>query len=310
MANTDYRAYNPFEEAEQPAMTRAPAPSVPVKPQSNSALFQEGPSVPPRKSNAPTPSFESGGYSNSDDLDRKEAELMRKKEDIERREKQLKDKEQHLKVSTRVKNWPKCKPFLYHDIREDVPTPELQSLVRKAYFGWFGITITYLWNIIVVMAIVIIDGSGTDIAGFFLGLAYAIFSIPVSFLVYRTLYNAAKLTSSARYVMYFCLVWTEIAVFIVLAVGINGWGSGGFLVMLAVFKESTVVGIFCVTDFICFTLLVIYHIVVFGYARREYGKAGGLEAAKKEAAKGAAQGTAKTIAENPELVKTVVKASV
>jgi len=156
------------------------------------------------------------------------------------------------------------------------------------------------------MAILIVDGSGTDIAAFFLGLVYAIFSLPVSFLVYRTLYNAAKLTSSARYIMYFCLVWTEIAVFIILAVGINGWGSGGFLVMLDAFKDNKVVGIFCVVDFICFALLVIYHIVVFGFARREYGKAGGLEAAKKEAAKG----TAKTIAENPELVKTVVKASV
>ncbi len=65
-------------------------------------------------------------------------ELTRRKEDIERREKQLKDKEAQLNVKTRQKNWPKCKPFLYHDISVEIPTPELQSLLRKAYFGWFG----------------------------------------------------------------------------------------------------------------------------------------------------------------------------
>jgi len=310
MANTDYRAENPFEEAEQPTIGRAPPPTIPAKPTQTtdtSQLFMEGSTQPPRNNNQQaTTNTTAFGSGTSADLDRKEMELARKKEDIERREKQLKEKEQQVNIKTRKKNWPRCKPFLYHDIREDIPTPELQSLVRKAYFAWFVIIITYFWNIITLLSILIISGQGVAIEGFFLGLIYAVFSIPVSFLVYRTLYNAAKLTSSSRYVLYFCLIWVQIAVFIILAIGIVGWGSGGFLVMLDVFKTNTVVGIFCVVVFILYVSLVLFHFVIFFFARREYVKAGGLEAAKKEAGKRGAQ----TLAENPELVKTAVKASV
>jgi len=313
MANTDYRAENPFEEAEQPAIGRAPPPTIPAKPTQTtdtSQLFMEG--QPPRNNNQQattttiTTTNTAFGSMTSSDLDRKEMELARKKEDIERREKQLKDKEQKVNITTRKKNWPRCKPFLYHDIREDIPTPELQSLVRKAYFAWFVIIIAFFWNIITLLSILIISGQGVAIAGFFLGLVYTIFSIPVSFLVYRTLYNAAKLTSSSRYVLYFCLIWVQIAVFILLAIGIDGWGSGGFIVMLEVFKVNTVVGIFCVVVFILYACLALFHLVIFFYARREYVKAGGLAAAKKEAGKQGVQ----TLAENPELVKTAVKASV
>ncbi len=54
------------------------------------------------------------------------------------------------------------------------------------------IVIAYLWNVIVDMAVLIVSGSGGAIEGFVLGIVFALFSIPVSFLVYRTLYNAAK----------------------------------------------------------------------------------------------------------------------
>jgi len=204
------------------------------------------------------------------------------------------------------KNWPVCKPFLNHDIRADIPTPELQALVRKAYLGWMFITTTYLWNVVTVIAIVIVEGTGAAISTFFLGLVYALFSIPVSWLIYRRLYYAARLTSSSRYVLYFCLIWTSIAVFIVLGIGISGWGSGGFLAMLEAFKVNVVVGIFCLVDTLLFAILIVYHIVIFGIARREYKKAGGLEAAKKEASGEAA----KQIAQNPELATTAIKAAV
>jgi len=303
----DYRTDNPFDE-EEPTSTRAPA--LPPKSQPTSELFQENrqPQVPPKPRNESTSvSFNNNmqGLSSAE-LDRKEMELNRKKEDLERREKQLLEKEAQVTDKDKKKNWPSCRPFLHHDIRGDIPTPELQSLVRKAYVGWMAIAVTFLWNIITVVSILIVVGDGPSIGSFFLGIVYALFSIPVSWLIYRRLYTAARFTSSSRYVLYFCLIWTSIAAWIVLGIGFSGWGSGGFIIMLAAFKVNVTVGIFCLVDLIMFAFIVLYHIVIFSLAHREYKKAGGLNAAKKEASGQAV----KQLAENPELAKTAIKAAV
>ena len=63
---------------------------------------------------------------------------------MNQREQNLKFKEQNLTQrendlrSPPPKNWPRCRPIIYHDIRQDIPTPELQVVVRRAYWGWYG----------------------------------------------------------------------------------------------------------------------------------------------------------------------------
>jgi hypothetical protein len=263
--NTEYNADNPFEETTE----KSPSPR-------KEELFQEKTkssiSSPPKQTIQPT--FGSQDLT-PEALDRKEMELNRKREDIERREKELLTKEKSLSSSQeKKKNWPKCRPFLFHDISEDIPS-ELQSLVRRAYFGWFVIAATFLWNIICILSVLVVIGSGQAIGSFFLAIVFAIFSIPVSFLIYRLLYNAAKKSSSTYYVLYFIVIWIEIVIFIILAIGIDGGGAGGFFTMLEAFDaNSKTVGIFCVVCFLLFVALALYHIfAVFPFATREWKKA-------------------------------------
>lgn len=297
----EYSAANPFEEDD--GNVSAPPPVPPKGNDSNS------PPVPPKSTTQPT--FTTPAFSQTSQptfsyedlspqaLDRKEMALKMREEDIQRREGQLLDKEQSM-PKPRPNNWPRCKPILYHDIREDIPTPEGQSLMRKAYIAWIVIAVTFLWNIITTLSVLIVSGGGSAIASFLLGIAYAIFSIPVSFLIYRTLYNAARKSKPSLYVLFFFLLWIQIAIFILYAIGINGWGAAGFFTMISVFQDDqTIVGIFCVVVTILFALLAIFHIYLFFASRVEYRKVGGSEKAKQEiAAEGARQ-----MAQHPELVK-------
>jgi hypothetical protein len=50
------------------------------------------------------------------------------------------------------------------------------------------------YNLVVLIAALIASGEGSYIAGMFLGIALLIFSVPVSFLIFRLLYNAARYT--------------------------------------------------------------------------------------------------------------------
>ena len=74
-------------------------------------------------------------------------------------------------------------------------------------------------------AILVVDSSGSSIGGFILSILYLLVSTPVGFLIYRTLYLGAKNAKSSWFVLYFCLVWLEIAVWIIYAIGLSG--SGG-----------------------------------------------------------------------------------
>ncbi|KAJ3445096.1 secretory carrier-associated membrane protein [Anaeramoeba flamelloides] len=63
------------------------------------------------------------------DVQRLEAEL-----DI--REREIKNREINLGEDyDRTPNWPRCKPFLFHDISQDIPV-NAHGFMRMAYFNW------------------------------------------------------------------------------------------------------------------------------------------------------------------------------
>jgi len=314
MANTSYRAENPFEddessnpfEEEQPNRTMEPTfvPPKIMEPSFVPPTPMESSFVPPtqRKSVAMQPSFNPSSNTSgitADSLARKEAELRRREEELGRREQNVAVKEQ-TNPKARVNNWPRCRPFLYHDISADMPNPEIERLVRKAYIGWFVTIFCLVYNFATLMAVLIIDkGTGPSFGGFFLALAYIAFCVPVTFLIYRLLYNAGRRSRTSLYFMYFIFQWLEILTFLgIFAVGVVGWGGGGFLLMLDSFNHSVAGGVICLICFVFWVGLSVWTVVLFFFARREYIKLGGINSAKTEFKDTALKGAAS----NPELV--------
>jgi len=238
-------------------------------------------------------------------VQRKELELKRREEDIQRREEALSRREESL-GKPRPNNWPRCRPILHHDIVGEIPE-ENQRLVRLAYWGWYGIQIALIWNFVTVAAGLFADSSASGIIGsFFVALVIWLVSVPMSWLVYWFLYSAVRKEKPSRYWLFFIFVWMEILVFAYLALGVPGWGSGGFIYMIDMFDDNeTVVGIFGVVCFSVWVILLVFHIYLFFSSRRPYKQAGGTEKAKQEM-NTTMQNAA---AEHPELVKKGMKAS-
>jgi len=326
----DHEAINPFEDSQQPpALPSKPRDSVPPLPQKvKEKLFPEQRDHSTSQAPPPLPRKEAGIEVNQppqkyikdkkiiEDLNspieltaegvrRKELELKRREEDIQRREEALFQQEQKI-GKPRPKNWPRCRPILHHDIAGEIPE-DLQPLVRRAYWAWYGIQIALCWNFISVAAGLFADASHSGaIAGFFIGLVIWLVSVPMSWFVYRFLYNAARKTKPSLYMIFFIFVWLEILVFGYLALGVDGWGGGGFFFFIGYFNDKKpIVGIFGVVDFALWVLLIVIHVYLFFKARSPYSAAGGVEKAKQEAA----TYSAKKMAENPELTAKAAKAA-
>jgi len=253
----DYNAQNPFDD-EQPQAQRYDPQKLITELNTPIELTPEG-------------------------LDRKEAELRLREEDIARREGMLLDKEKTL-PKARPPNWPRCKPFIHHDIVDDMPTPETVALIKRAYGGWFAYIFCLFWNLVTLAGGMIATGSGDYISSFFIALALTIVTVPISFLNYRLLYNAARKTKSSLYFIWFILMGFSFVTWIWYAIGLKSWGGGGFFIMLSLFKKkkTLVIAVFALLCFTFWVTLIGYHIYLIIIARFEYRKAGGYEKAKKE----------------------------
>lgn len=71
------------------------------------------------------------------ELDRREAELNRREQQLEYRERKVGEVQEKLKDTLdRSPNWPKCRPVLYHSIKDEIPEGG-QRLVKRVYFAWY-----------------------------------------------------------------------------------------------------------------------------------------------------------------------------
>jgi len=235
-------------------------------------------------------------------LKRKEMELKAREEEINKKEQQLKQ-EEALGGKGEIKNWPKCYPLIYQDINKEIPDDQ-KTLVKIAYAVWFYTLWCFLWNIFTILSALIATGKSTHVASLILSIVFFIFFTALAFLVYRLLYGAAKKLKSSTYLIYMCLKWFEFIVYAWMGIGLTGWGGGGFLLMIGLFKDKdTVVGIFSLICTVFWGIAILLHLYLFIHTRIFYKRAGGFQAAKKQGAQFAAQ----TAAENPEFVASVAK---
>jgi len=199
----------------------------------------------------------------------------------------------------RVANVPPCKPMFYHNLAE-MPTSSSRSLVRKALYGWFGLTFIFIWNFVAMSAFNFTpytdDDGKSQTTGFgvswIISLVLVLVGIPVTFTIYMCLYSAARKSSSMYYFMFFIVFGALIIFFILCVFGVppESIGSAGLLELISASGKghSTAVAILVAIAFACWVIAVGYSVYLFLLVRIEYKGAGGIQAARKEATRAAA----------------------
>eukprot|EP01116_Phalansterium_solitarium_P006145 TRINITY_DN1844_c0_g1_i2.p2 TRINITY_DN1844_c0_g1~~TRINITY_DN1844_c0_g1_i2.p2 ORF type:complete len:276 (+),score=81.03 TRINITY_DN1844_c0_g1_i2:102-929(+) len=237
-------------------------------------------------------------------LRKREAELNRREGILDQREGILWEREKAF--APPPPNWPGAPwPFrklLYQNIPEEIPTESLQKLVTHAYLAWkWGLTFCLVWNLINQAAQVALEGK--FVADLIVAIIYLIFYPWLAFVFFRLLYRAARKGKAALYILWFIVVWLQIVVYAIWALGIPGSGAGGIINAIYAFERNLAIGALIFVGFCLWVLLGLVHLYLFIRGRWEYRLVGGLAAAKNEA-KGFA---VETVKNNPDLVAAAAK---
>jgi len=280
----EYNATNPFDEEGGNNFHSGYAPPLPTKQVSTGYVDPET-------------------QRRAEELQRKEDELNRREAVLDQRGKILVEREK-LSKDPRQANWPRCKPFIYHNIAEDMKTPTLQRLLRLAYIGWMFTTSSLIWNAVTLLITLVTEGDTDDIGNFILSVVYFFILTPLWFLTYRILYRGGRKQKPSLFIVYFIFLVFELVGVIFLAIGIPKTGSGGFFLMIKVFDNNKKpAGFFLLSSAILWCIASVYGIWLFILARLEYRKLGGLAKAKTEFAATAVEQAAK----HPDLVISAAK---
>jgi len=194
-------------------------------------------------------------YGNEENMHKQklvEDEFRKREEDLERRERQLREEQKRLEdarvYGDRVPNFPPipaffpCTPCVYHNIDFDI-APEHQLTVRRAFYHWQFTVFCYLFNFVVCFGMICALGTKAGSA-FGLSLLYAGLFIPLSFLTwYRMLYNAVRLDSSMRYMLFFFMYGMQIFVSGIAALGFNSGGFAGWITAFKTMEENKALGV-------------------------------------------------------------------
>ncbi|XP_061682226.1 secretory carrier-associated membrane protein 3 [Syngnathoides biaculeatus] len=248
--------YNPFEgTVEPPPPYEATSPSTPSVPAQ----------TPPSR-RTPTEPRNYGSYNTHDSqtaVNATTTELMKKQEELERKAQELERRERELQSHTlgpgasRQNNWPPLPSFcpvgpcFYQDINVEI-SQHFQRTVTIMYYFWLFGAGTLLFNLISSLAMFCIDTS----VGVGLGLAilWALLFTPCSFVCwYRPAYKAFRSDSSVNFFFFFFVFFAQVVVYVIMTIGIPGWGFSGWIVSLTALKRSVAVGAIMMMNAILFT---------------------------------------------------------
>ncbi|KAM9384870.1 LOW QUALITY PROTEIN: secretory carrier-associated membrane protein 3 [Pholidichthys leucotaenia] len=248
--------YNPFENTTQPpppyeAVPAPPAPPVPAQ-------------TPPIRT-TPTEPRNYGSYNSQTAVNAATAELLRKQEELEKKAQELERRERELEShslgpgATRRNNWPPLPSFcpvgpcFYQDINVEI-SQGFQQTVTMMYYFWMFCACTLLFNLIASLAFFCVESSGNVGVGLGLAILWVLLFTPCSFICwYRPLYKAFRSDSSANFFIFFFIFFAQVVVFVIMTIGIPGWGFSGWIVSLSALKLSVPVGVIMIINAVFFT---------------------------------------------------------
>ncbi|XP_068189004.1 secretory carrier-associated membrane protein 3 [Antennarius striatus] len=253
-SNTGYATldlYNPFDN------TTGPPPPYEATPPSLPAT------TPPSKT-TPTEPRNYGSYNSQTTMTSTTAELLKKQEELEQKAKELERRERELDShglgprASRQNNWPPLPAFcpvgpcFYQDISVEI-TQHFQRIVTILYYFWMCGTCLLLLNLLCSMSLFFVDPSNSGV-GFGLAILWTILFTPCSFVCwYRPVYKAFRSDSSFNFFVFFFVFFAQVVVYIIMTIGIPGWGFSGWIVSLAALNTSVPVGAMMITNSILFS---------------------------------------------------------
>uniref|UniRef100_A0A8D2NHF5 Secretory carrier-associated membrane protein n=1 Tax=Zonotrichia albicollis TaxID=44394 RepID=A0A8D2NHF5_ZONAL len=188
-----------------------------------------------------------------------QAELERKAAELEKKERELQS--HAASIDPRQNNWPplpkRCpiKPCFYQDFSADIPA-DYQRICKMLYYLWMLHSITLLLNLLACLAWFTVDNSrGVD---FGLSILWLILFTPCAFLCwYRPIYKAFRSDSSFSFFVFFFIFFCQIAIYIIQAVGIPGWGDSGWIAALSEVHGNVAVVVIMMVVAAFFTLCAV-----------------------------------------------------
>jgi hypothetical protein len=142
----------------------------------------------------------------------------------------------------RKKNWPVCRPVVYHNIMRDVDDPSLRHAVRIAYYLWYVLFAAFIINTVAVSSAFFTlsgaDAHWSNWVGLILSLIYFGACWPLSFVVYFMAYEGARLRSSVKMGTFFCVFPAQIILCVWLALGVPKTGGAGMVLLVHAWEEG------------------------------------------------------------------------
>ncbi|KAK2864543.1 hypothetical protein Q7C36_003697 [Tachysurus vachellii] len=244
--------YNPFDNR-----TTGPPPPYETAP----------PTVAPQtlpSRTTPTEPRNYGSYSTQQSVvNATTAELLKKQEELEKKARELERRERELDSQSRStgsasqKNWPPLPrfcpvgPCFYHDINVEI-SQGFQRIVTIMYYFWMCSVCTLVFNLISCLALFCVDASSG--VGFGLAILWILLFTPCSFVCwYRPVYRAFRTDSSFNFFVFFFIFFVQVVFYILMTIGIPGWGFSGWIVGLAALKSNTAVGVIMLLNAMVFT---------------------------------------------------------
>ncbi|XP_075753530.1 secretory carrier-associated membrane protein 2 isoform X1 [Pelodiscus sinensis] len=212
-----------------------------------------------------------------------QAGLLQQQEELERKAAELERKERELQnnaaaFNPRQNNWPpfprKCpiKPCFYQDFSADIPA-DYQRICKMLYYLWMLHSVTLLLNLLACLAwFTVHSGRGVD---FGLSILWFILFTPCAFLCwYRPIYKAFRSDSSFSFFVFFFVFFCQIAIYIIQAVGIPGWGDSGWIAALDETRISWPVSIIMMVVAAFFTLCAVLSLILLKQVHSLYRRTG------------------------------------
>ncbi|CAG9465563.1 unnamed protein product [Pedinophyceae sp. YPF-701] len=202
---------------------------------------------------------------------------MREK-DLQRRERVLAQREEELRRGgakiVPAKNWPRCRPILYHSIRDEIPEQH-KALVRVAYFTWLLSAAAFALNWVVILAMLAASVASTGWGDLFMATLVAVCGVPGAWVLwYRALYFATVTGKTRKYVRAFVFLAVHLAWAVWTVVGVPTLAeyAVGFFKMFSAFDGGGGKGVFfglvALANVVVWGLVALLSVVLFGGASR------------------------------------------
>ncbi|XP_029909080.1 secretory carrier-associated membrane protein 2 [Myripristis murdjan] len=210
-----------------------------------------------------------------------QANLLRQQEELERKAAELDRREQEIQSRSpggKENNWPPLpksfpiKPCFYQDFSEEIPL-EYQRVCKMMYYLWMFHCVTLFLNLLACLAFFTTDSANGSSFG--LSILWLILFAPCSFLCwYRPVYKAFRTDSSFNFFFFFIVFFFQVAVFILQAVGIPGWGNSGWIASFTIIGKNKAVGAIMIVVACFFTVCAVLSVILLKMVHSQYRRTG------------------------------------